>query len=46
MVLVQIPLPSPFIINPIRVKMNRMNPLATIEKLADALEVSASELLK
>jgi hypothetical protein len=24
--------------------MNRMNPLATIEKLADALEVSDSEL--
>jgi hypothetical protein len=27
-------------------KMNRMNPLVTIEKLTDALEVSASELLK
>jgi hypothetical protein len=26
-------------------RMNRMNPFATIEKLADALEVSASELL-
>jgi DNA-binding Xre family transcriptional regulator len=27
-------------------KMNRMIPLATIEKLTDSLEVSASELLK
>jgi len=27
-------------------KMNRMDPLATIEKLTDALEVAASELLK